>query len=56
MRIENATVDNSYVIVRIGNVTVDKSYVIMRNEKRSVHRPYVRMTIKNFMSTGPALE
>ena len=28
MRIENVTVDNSYVRIRIKNVTVNKSYVL----------------------------
>ena len=43
MRIENVTVDKSYVIMRIENVTVDKSYVIMRIENVTVDKSYVRM-------------
>ena len=43
MRIENVTVDKSYVGIRIENVTVYTSYVRMRIENVTVDKSYVRM-------------
>ena len=45
MRIENVTVDKSYVRMRNGNVTVDKSYVRMGIEKVTVDKAYVIMNM-----------
>ena len=53
MRIENVTVDNSYVRMRNERITVVKPNVTMRIENVIVDRPYVKMRIENVIVDRP---